>query len=58
MDAKQDKAFKRTVAAENSKTRMLSMSELLKENTRLQKDLKLAELENEILKKAHAYFEE
>jgi transposase len=35
LDNKQDKAFKRTVANEKSVDRQLSISELLKENSRL-----------------------
>lgn len=57
LDSKQSKAFKRTAENENSEHRQFTVSELIKENNRLQKELKLAAMENEILKKAQAYFE-
>ncbi|MEA1987591.1 MAG: transposase [Pseudomonadota bacterium] len=52
LDTKQSKAFKRTATGEDSEHRQLTVSELIKENNRLQKELKLATMENEILKKA------
>ncbi|WP_029407321.1 transposase [Thiomicrorhabdus sp. Milos-T2] len=58
LDTKQSKAFKRTATDEDSDHRQLTVSELIKENNRLQKELKLAAMENEILKKAQAYFED
>jgi transposase len=56
MTLKQDKAFKRTASATDAKQNVNSKSELLSENKRLKKELKLAAMENEILKKAEAYF--
>jgi len=50
-DTKQSKAFKRTAAGEDSEHHQLTVSELIKENNRLQKELKLAAMENETIKK-------
>lgn len=58
LESKQDKAFKRTAETDNTEHRQLTVSELMKENERLQKELKLSEMENEILKKAQTYFED
>ena len=53
---KKDKAFKRTVSESDTNQNVNSNTELLAENKRLKKELKLAAMENEILKKADAYF--
>ncbi len=58
LSSKDEKAFKRTASNENTEHRQLTVSELIKDNNRLQKELQLAAMENEILKKAQAYFEE
>ncbi|WP_428086384.1 transposase [Candidatus Thioglobus sp.] len=67
LNLKQDKAFPRQArikknkrAATNNQTdhHKATHSELLKENKRLSKALKLAQMEAEILKKAQAYFED
>jgi transposase len=58
LETKEDKVFKRTAQSDNTEYRQLTVSELIKENSRLQKDLKLSEMENEILKKAQIYFED
>jgi transposase len=58
LSSKDEKAFKRTATNENTEHRQLTVSELIKDNNRLQKELQLAAMENEILKKAQAYFEE
>ncbi|CAA6816471.1 MAG: Unknown protein [uncultured Campylobacterales bacterium] len=51
-----DKAFKNTATAKNTSIYEGRQTELVKENERLEKELKLAKLEVEILKKAQAYF--
>ena len=56
MIKKKDKAFKRTASENDANKNVTSHAELLAENKRLKKDLKLSEMENEILKKAEAYF--
>ena len=56
MTLKKDKAFKRTESTTDAKQNVNSNAELLAENKRLKKELKLAAMENEILKKAEAYF--
>ena len=56
MNTKQDKAFKRTADNSNTKHHKATHSELLKENKLLVKDLKLAQMEVKILKKAQAFF--
>ena len=56
MAMKKDKAFKRTASENDTNKNVVSESELLAENKRLKKELKLAAMENEILKKAEAYF--
>jgi transposase len=55
MESKQEGAFKRT-ASESSVWQEDSMAELITENQRLKKALKLSQMEAEILKKAEAYF--
>jgi transposase len=56
MAKKKDKAFKNTVSEKDSKQNVTINAELQAENKRLKKELKLAAMENEILKKAEAYF--
>jgi transposase-like protein len=56
MANKKDKAFKNTASKNDVNKNVVSESELLAENKRLKKELKLAAMENEILKKAEAYF--
>ena len=56
MTLKKDKAFKRSASTTDAKQNVNSNAELLAENKRLKKELKLAAMENEILKKAQAYF--
>ena len=56
MTKKKNKAFKRTVSETDTNQKVNSNTELLTENKRLKKELKLAAMENEILKKAEAYF--
>ena len=56
MAKKKDKAFKNTASENDASRNVDSKSELLAENKRLKKELKLAAMENEILKKAEAYF--
>ncbi len=56
MAKKKDKAFKRTASENDSSRNVTSKAGLQAENKRLKKELKLAAMENEILKKAEAYF--
>jgi transposase len=56
LNKKQDKAFKGTANDENTNHHKATHSELLKTNKQLEKDLKLAQMEVEILKKAQAFF--
>lgn len=56
LNKKQDKAFKRTADNKSTAHYKATHSQLLKKNKQLEKDLKLAEMEVEILKKAQAYF--
>lgn len=56
LNQKQDKAFKRTADNTDTPHHKATHSELLKANKQLQKDLKLFQMENEILKKAQAFF--
>ena len=58
LNLKQDKAFKRTATNEQVDRHKATHADLLKENKRLSKELKLAQMEAEILKKAQAYFED
>lgn len=58
LSLKQDKAFKRTATNDQTDHHKATHAELLKENKRLSKALKLAQMEAEILKKAQAYFED
>jgi len=58
LNLKQDKAFKRTATNEQVDHHKATHADLLKENKRLSKELKLAQMEAEILKKAQAYFED
>ncbi len=58
VNLKQDKAFKRTANNEQVGHHKATHADLLKENKRLSKELKLAQMEAEILKKAQAYFED
>ncbi|OUR73654.1 hypothetical protein A9Q78_02995 [Methylophaga sp. 41_12_T18] len=55
--AKQDKAFKRTADTASTDHHKATHAELLKQNQQLKKDLELSRMENDILKKAKAYFE-
>ncbi len=55
-DIKKNKAFKRTASTTDAKQNVNTKAELLAENKHLKKELKLAAMENEILKKAEAYF--
>ena len=58
LETKQDKAFKRTAVNEQVSHHKATHAELLKQNKQLQKQLDLSRMEeNEILKKAKAYFE-
>ncbi len=56
LNKKQDKAFKRTADNINTPHHKATHCELLKQNKQLEKELKLAQMEVEILKKAKAYF--
>ncbi len=56
LNKKQDKAFKRTADNTNTPHHKATHAELLKQNKQLEKDLKLAQMEVEILKKAKVYF--
>ena len=56
MTKKKDKAFKNSASKNDVNRTVDSKSELLAENKRLKKELRLAAMENEILKKAEAYF--
>lgn len=58
LNQKQDKAFKRTADTANTPHHKATHAALLKQNKQLAKDLKLAQMEVEILKKARAYFED
>ncbi len=51
LNQKQDKAFKRTADTANTAHHKATHSALLKQNKQLAKDLKLAQMEVEILKK-------
>ncbi len=55
---KQDKAFKRTADTASTNHHKATHAELLKQNQQLQKELELSRMENDILKKANAYFED
>lgn len=56
LNKKQDKAFKRTANNTDTPHHKATHSELLTQNKQLKKDLKLAQMEAEILKKAQAFF--
>ena len=56
MTIKKDEVFKRTLSENDTNKNVVSNAELVAENKRLKKELKLAAMENEILKKAEAYF--
>ncbi|SHN93311.1 hypothetical protein BHECKSOX_2439 [Bathymodiolus heckerae thiotrophic gill symbiont] len=56
LNQKQDKAFKRTAENIDTQHHKATHSELLKANKQLAKDLKLSQMEVEILKKAQAFF--
>jgi transposase len=56
LSLKQDKAFKRTADNTDTPHHKATHSQLLKKNKQLEKDLKLAQMEVEILKKAQAFF--
>ena len=56
LNQKQDKAFKRTADNIDTAHHKATHSELLKQNKKLEKDLKLSKMEVEILKKAQAFF--
>ncbi len=58
LNKKQDKAFKRTADDANTAHHKATHSELLKQNKQLEKDLKFAQMEYEILKKAQAFFKD
>ena len=55
-NTKQDKAFIRTADNTDTPHHKATHGELLKHNKQLEKDLKLAQMEVEILKKAQAFF--
>lgn len=57
LEKKQDNAFKRTATDDSTLHHKATHAELLKQNKQLQKELDLARMENDILKKAKAYFE-
>jgi len=57
LQAKQDKAFKRTAIDKGTEHHKATHAELLKQNKHLQKELNMARMEVDILKKAKAYFE-
>jgi len=56
METKQERAFKRTSSESSDSQEVGTMAELIAENKRLKKALKLSQMEAEILKKAEAYF--
>lgn len=56
LNKKQEKAFKRTADSASTPHHIATHSELLKQNKQLAKDLKLSQMEVEILKKAQAFF--
>ena len=56
LNTKQDKALKRTANNADTPYHKAAHSELLKQNKQLKKDLKLSQMEVEILKKAKAFF--
>jgi transposase len=56
LNIKKDKAFKRTADNTITPHHKATHGELLKSNKQLAKDLKLAQMEVEILKKAQAFF--
>ena len=56
LSLKQDKAFKRTADNTDTPHHKATHSQLLKKNKQLEKDLKLAQMEVEMLKKAQAFF--
>jgi transposase len=58
LDTKHDKAFKRTADTLSTDHYKATHAELLKQNHQLKKELDLSRMENDILKKAKAYFEE
>ena len=58
VNLKQDKAFKRTATNEQTDHHKATHADLLKENKRLSKALKLAQMEAAILQKAQPYFED
>ncbi len=58
LNLKQDKAFKRTADNKSTPHHEATHAQLLQENKRLSKELKLAQMEAEILKKAQAFFED
>jgi len=57
LETKKDNAFKRTATDAGTAHHKATHAELLKHNKQLQKELELSRMENEILKKAKAYFE-
>jgi transposase len=58
LSTKQDKAFKRTADTATTDHHKTTHAELLKQNQQLKKELELAQMENDILKKFNAYFEQ
>ena len=58
LSLKQNKAFKRTATNEHTDHHKVTHADPLKENKHLSKELKLAQMEADILKKAQAYFED
>ena len=56
LNTKQDKALKRTANNADTPYHKATHSELLKQNKQLKKDLKLSQIEVEILKKTKAFF--
>lgn len=56
LNKKQEKAFKRTADDKTTPHHQATHTGLLKKNKKLERDLKLAQMEVEILKKAQAFF--
>lgn len=56
LNKNKEKAFKKTADNTNTPHHKATHVELLKKNKQLEKDLKIAQMEVEILKKAKSYF--
>ncbi len=56
LNQKQNKAFKRTADNTDTPHHKATHTQLLKQNKQLEKDLKISQMEVEILKKAQAFF--